>query len=84
MGNPTKQEWLNETLFVDEYGRDYNLSDVPMTYMTRKETFEKRGYSQKVIDAKWNEVSQYFDSDLLDEPLGIGFAHKDIKHKRSK
>ena len=40
----TKHEWLEEELFVDTYGREYNLSDVPMTYMTRLEAFETRGY----------------------------------------
>ena len=38
----TKQEWLDEELFVDIYGREYNLSDVSMTYMTREKAFEKR------------------------------------------
>ena len=35
----TKQEWLEEKLFVDLYGREHNLSDVPMTYMSREEAF---------------------------------------------
>ena len=39
----TKQEWLDEELFVDVYGREYNLSDVPLTYMSRQEAFLKRG-----------------------------------------
>ena len=30
----TKKEWLERKVFVDLYGRPYNLSDVPMTYMT--------------------------------------------------
>ena len=46
----SKESWLNTQVFVDEFGRDYNLSDVPMTYMTRKVAFEKRGYSQDKID----------------------------------
>jgi len=37
----TKKEWLQEKVFVDEYGRPYNLSDVPMTYMTREEAYNK-------------------------------------------
>ncbi len=82
MDNITKQEWLEEELFVDTYGRPYNSSDVPMTIMSRKEAFEKRGYSQKVIDAKWIEVSQYLDDELKTNPLGVGFAHKDTKQQR--
>ena len=45
-----KREWLQETVFVDLYGRPYNLSDVPMTYMTRAEVFKKRGYGKKEIN----------------------------------
>ena len=38
----SKNKWLQERVFVDEFGRPYNLSDVPMTYMTRSESFKKR------------------------------------------
>ena len=51
-----KQEWLEEKLFVDIYGREYNLSDVPMTYMTRQMAFEKRNYGKKMINQLWREV----------------------------
>ena len=50
-----KQEWLEEKLFVDIYGREYNLSDVPMTTMTREKAFEKRGYGKKMIKQLWKE-----------------------------
>ena len=52
----TKQEWLEELVFVDIFGRQYNLSDVPMTYMTRKEAFEKRGYGKKMVKQLWKEA----------------------------
>ena len=52
----TKQEWLEEELFVDTYGREFNLSDVPMTYMTRQEAFEKRGYGKKMVKQLWTEI----------------------------
>tara|TARA_R110000824_G_scaffold272032_1_gene460546 strand:- start:617 stop:811 length:195 start_codon:yes stop_codon:yes gene_type:complete len=51
----TKQEWLEEQLFVDIYGREYNLSDVPMTTMTREDAFEKRGYGKKMVKQLWKE-----------------------------
>ena len=51
-----KRAWFGEKLFVDEYGRDYNLSDVPMTYMTRSEVFKKRGYTRKQINELWKGV----------------------------
>ena len=53
--NMKKQEWLEEEVFVDEYGRPYNLSDVPMTYMTREKSFEKMRYSKKMINQLWKE-----------------------------
>ena len=49
-----KREWFGEKLFVDEYGRAPNLSDVPMTFMTRSEVFKKRGYSRKEINKIWH------------------------------
>ncbi len=48
--------WLQQKIWVDEYGRDYNLSDVPMTIMTRREAYDKRGLTKKQIDEiyeKW-------------------------------
>jgi hypothetical protein len=51
----TKQEWLEEQLFVDIYGREFNLSDVPMTMMTREDAFEKRGYGKKMVKQLWKE-----------------------------
>lgn len=53
-----KPKWLEEKIFVDTYGRDYNLSDVPMTYMSREDAYQKRGYDDKQIDEiydKWIE-----------------------------
>ena len=50
-----KRAWFGEKLFVDMYGRSPNLSDVPMTYMTRSEVFKKRGYSRKEINKLWEE-----------------------------
>ena len=47
---------LQQKIFVDTYGRDYNLSDVPMTYMTREEAYEKRDLTEEQIDdiyEKW-------------------------------
>ena len=50
-----KPTWLKEQIFVDTYGREYNLSDVPMTMMSRKDAFEKRGYSDEQIDDIYEE-----------------------------
>ena len=43
----TKKEWLKREVFVDIYGRSYNLSDVPMTYMTFEESLKKKRSQEK-------------------------------------
>ena len=51
-----KPTWLQQKIFVDTYGRDYNLSDVPMTHMTREEAYTKRRLTEEQIDEiyeKW-------------------------------
>tara|TARA_Y100000592_G_scaffold13165_1_gene18594 strand:- start:1242 stop:1481 length:240 start_codon:yes stop_codon:yes gene_type:complete len=64
----TKEEWLNEKVFVDEYGRDFNMSDVPMTNMPRKEAFKKRGYSEETIDGMWLHFTQYnYEEEIINE-----------------
>ena len=50
-----KPTWLQQTIFVDAYGRDYNLSDVPMTMMTREESYTKRGLTEEQIDEIYEE-----------------------------
>ena len=50
-----KKQWFRERIFVDEYGRPSNLSDVPMTYMTRATVLKKRGYGKKEIDALYRK-----------------------------
>ena len=49
----SKNKWLQERVFVDEFGRPYNLSDVPMTVMTREQAFIKQGGSKKDINRMW-------------------------------
>ena len=49
----TKREWLGRKVFVDIYGRPYNLSDAPMTYMTFEESLKKRKATKKDIDELW-------------------------------
>tara|TARA_B100000085_G_scaffold267947_1_gene277943 strand:+ start:227 stop:457 length:231 start_codon:yes stop_codon:yes gene_type:complete len=51
----TKKEWLDEMVFRDTFGRPYNLSDVPMTMMTRRESFKKQGGTKEDINEYWNE-----------------------------
>lgn len=52
----TKEEWLEEEIYVDENGREDSLSDARMTYMIRQEAFDKRGYGNKMIKQLWKEI----------------------------
>jgi hypothetical protein len=37
-----KEQWLNQTVMFDEWGRPPSLTDVPLTYGSRAEMFELR------------------------------------------
>ena len=49
----TKKEWLSKTVWVDLYGRELNLSDVPMTHMSREQALLKRGHTKEQINKMW-------------------------------
>ncbi len=51
----SKKEWLEQKVICDTYGRPLNLSDVPMTIMTRKEALLKQGGDEKSIDKLYKE-----------------------------
>jgi len=53
----TKDEWLEEEIYVNGSGREPILvTDDPMTYMTRRDAFKKRGYGKKMIKQLWKEI----------------------------
>ena len=52
----SKKEWLEQKVMCDLYGRPLNLSDVPMTIMTRKEALIKQGCDAKSIDELYKET----------------------------
>ena len=54
----TKQEWLDEEVFVDLYGRPYNLSDVPMTYMRREDALKKRSIGKNEMNRIWKQIKK--------------------------
>tara|TARA_Y100000593_G_C4194196_1_gene278494 strand:- start:521 stop:751 length:231 start_codon:yes stop_codon:yes gene_type:complete len=56
----TKKEWLDERVFRDTYGRPYNLSDVPMTMMSRYDSFKKQGASDTEINDYWKDNSHKY------------------------
>ena len=66
----TKKEWLQERVSVDVHGNSYTLSDtypLDYRYMTRKESFEKRRYSKKMINQLWKE--DFEDKKLMNGEL---------------
>ena len=52
----SKKEWLEQKVMCDLYDRPLNLSDVPMTIMTRKEALIKQGGDAKSIDELYKET----------------------------
>ena len=52
----SKKEWLEQKVMCDLYGRPLNLSDVPMTIMTRKESLIKQGGDAKSINKLYKET----------------------------
>ena len=58
----TKKEWLSEMIFCDVYGRPLNLSDVPMTMMTREQALITQGGSKKDINELWKKVKRSYNA----------------------
>tara|TARA_R110000824_G_scaffold109514_1_gene257151 strand:+ start:700 stop:897 length:198 start_codon:yes stop_codon:yes gene_type:complete len=58
-----KKKWLEKKFTVDIYGRELNLSDTPMTIMSRKQIFEKRNYSKKIIQTLWDSEKRKTKND---------------------
>ena len=52
----SKKEWLEQKVMCDEWGRPPSLADVPLTIMTRKESFIKRGVDEKSINKLYKET----------------------------
>ena len=52
----SKREWLEQKVMCDKWGRPPSLADVPLTIMTRKEAFIKRGVDEKLINKLYKET----------------------------
>ena len=52
----SKKQWLSQKVVCDLYGRPLNLSDVPMTIMTRKEALIKQGGDENSINKLYKET----------------------------
>ena len=50
-----KEQWLNQTVMFDEWGRPPSLADVPLTYGLRIEMFDIRELNSDDIEMKYHE-----------------------------
>ena len=46
----TKEQWLNQIMQFDEWGRPSSLADVPLQYGSRKNAFKLRRYTDEEVD----------------------------------
>jgi len=50
-----KEQWLNQTVMFDEWGRPPSLADVPLSYGSRAKMFELREYGNDDIKMKYKQ-----------------------------
>ena len=80
-----KEQWLNQKVMVDEWGRPPSLADVPLTLMSRQQMFKKRNMEEREIDRIWNEMKKmkldvHFSNNLLfDRKKGVYYTKKENK-----
>ena len=81
-----KEQWLNQKVMVDEWGRPPSLAAVPLTLMSRQQMFKKRNMEEKEIDRIWNVMKEYgstktdFNKNLLfDRKKGNYYYKKENK-----
>ncbi len=51
----SKEQWLEEKIMCDEWGRPPSLADVPLTIMKRKDALIKQGGDIKSINQLYME-----------------------------
>ena len=51
----TKEQWLNQTIQFDNFGRPPSLADIPLMYGKRKKAFTLRKYSMNKINQLYEE-----------------------------
>ena len=61
----TKEQWLEGRIMVDKYGRKPGLADLPLTMMTRQESFNKQKFDDTHIEELWQswKSGEYYVSD---------------------
>ena len=52
----TKEQWLNQIIMFDEWGRSPSLADVPLTYGSRKKALKLAGLSEEKMEKLFKRV----------------------------
>ena len=65
------EQWLNQVVQFDEWGRPPSLADVPLRYGPRTEMFELRELSSDDIKIKYQEYKEQRRNNTMDEPFDI-------------
>ena len=60
----TKEEWLNDIIMFDEWGRPPSLANVPLTYGSRAEMFELLELNNDDIELKYKEYLKEHEGEL--------------------
>ena len=68
-GKMTKEQWLNQTIQFDTWGRPPSLADVPLTYGSREKAFKLRRYDEAEIILRFN-LERYPDSWNVYDSMG--------------
>ena len=55
-----QEQWLNQIVQFDEWGRPPSLADVPLRYGSRTEMFELRELNNDDIKMKYKEYLQEY------------------------
>ena len=55
-----QEQWLNQIVQFDEWGRPPSLANVPLTYGSRTEMFELRELNNDDIKMKYKEYLQEY------------------------
>ena len=58
------EQWLNQTVMFDDWGRSPSLADVPLTYGSRAKMFERRELNSDDIKVKYEEYLKQYKGEI--------------------
>tara|TARA_R110000787_G_scaffold46077_1_gene112072 strand:+ start:239 stop:427 length:189 start_codon:yes stop_codon:yes gene_type:complete len=59
-----KEQWLNQTVMFDQWGRPPSLADVPLSYGSRIEMFELRELNSDDIKIKYQKYLKEYKGEI--------------------